>query len=186
MLHAPDSPSFLEFYFELLLDLLLCRRAHVAIYPSEGYPWCACEAVKELQGGMARAQRQDVKNDGWAHSRPETGCEDKGCGQLLSRQKGSGRLWMGHLRAPPPKKKMQGTMTNSSHSLGNTKATSRLPLQGSMRRMLLPFFPPGIPSAWGVLKQLYTFLHLLRLLMTNLILGKTGLLWKKIMPVSWK
>lgn len=108
MLHAPDSPSFLEFYFELLLDLLLCRRAHVAIYPSAGYPWCACEAVKELQGGMARAQRQDVKNDGWAHSRPETGCEDKGCGQLLSRQKGSGRLWMGHLRAPPPKKRCKG------------------------------------------------------------------------------
>lgn len=141
MLHAPDSPSFLEFYFELLLDLLLCRRAHVAIYPSAGYPWCACEAVKELQGGMtSRAQRRDVKNDGWAHSRPETGCEDKGCGQLLSRQKGSGRLWMGHLRAPPPQKKMQGTKANSRHSLDNTKATSRLPLQGSMRRMLLPSF----------------------------------------------
>lgn len=44
----------------------------------------AHEAVKELQGRMAsRAQRQDGKNDGWPHLRPETGCEDKGCGQPL-------------------------------------------------------------------------------------------------------
>lgn len=65
----------------------------------------------------SRAPETRPKEQWSAHSRPETGCEDNGGGQLLIKIE---RQWQWQWWTPDgppqrPQNKMQGTMVNSSH-----------------------------------------------------------------------